>query len=267
MQPLILYFNELSAPPKDVALEELHDWSHLALSLLSGLKNIHKIRPECTFAFPLGYWHAIYAGKPLSVWLKKWLKEDRYRYLQIRIKNIEQQNDLLSQVYFGGQQTIGLSFAHTAKSWAFSFPKEGSPWLSHFVSAIEYFQDCSDITNKECEIAHLANEQHARQWHQALCDWERVTADNNKIGTVAGYPIVMYPLDHGHPHIHLIDPLSYKILAKFRIDQFERMQGPPTWDTEVRIWINCNKEELMQSWTRCQRGDHPYLISSFIRGT
>jgi hypothetical protein len=260
MQPLVLYFNELSAPPTDITLEELQNWSRLALSLLSCLEEVNKSRPECTFAFPLGHWHAIYGGKPLSVWLKKWLKEDKYRYLQIRIKNIEQRNDLLYQVYFEAQQTIGLSFAHTAKSWAFSFPKEDSPWLAHFVSAVEFFQDGTDINNKECEIPHLANEQHALHWQQLLFDWGRSTANCSKIGTVATYSIVMYPLDHGYPHIHLIDPQSYKTLAKFRIDQFERMEGPPAWDEEVRVWVNRYRDELIQSWTRCQHGNHPYQI-------
>jgi hypothetical protein len=70
-----------------------------------------------------------------------------------------------------------------------------------------------------------------------------------------------YPKEHGHPHVHLVDPQSYKTLAKFRIDKFARMEGPPRWDTAVRVWVDRNKDELMLSWQRCQRGEHPYRIA------
>ena len=241
----------------------LQGWSPWALSLITGLRRVSHIRPECTFAFPQEQWHASYANKPLSVWIKVWVNTEYFQWFLSKICNVNQSADLLRQVYFQEQPTVGMTLAHIDESWAFSFPKVGSPWLSHYVAATEYRQEGGNIIREECEIAHLANETHASHWRQKMNDWGRDVAGNNTIGLISGYMIKMYPCprEHGHPHVHLVDPHSYKTLAKFRIDKFERMEGPPRWDTPVSVWVDHNRDELMLSWERCQRGAHPYRIA------
>lgn len=157
---------------------------------------------------------------------------------------------MLRQVYFNGQQSAGFTFARIANSWAFSFPLEGSPWLSPIVFGTEYHQDGANIINEVCEIAHISKDQHVSHWQQNLCDWERNIAKNNVIGIVAEHCMEMYPLDHAYPHVHLVDSKLCKTLAKYRIDKFERMEGPPRWDSEVRIWVEHNRDELLRSWVR-----------------
>jgi hypothetical protein len=141
MQPLILYFNELSLPPSDISLHELQGWSSWALSLITGLKQVSRNRPECTFAFPQEQWHASYANKPLAAWIKRWVNTDYFRWFLSKICHVHQPADLLRQVYFQKQPTVGLTLARIAESWAFSFAKMGSPWLFHYVLATEYRQE------------------------------------------------------------------------------------------------------------------------------
>jgi hypothetical protein len=258
--PCVLYFNELSSPPANVTSDELHAWSDSTLSLIAGLRQVGVHKSEFTLAFPSGQWHAIYANRPFSSWLKERIKQDQYRWLLSKMRFGNQRADLLHQVYFNGQPTAGLTCARIADSWAFSFPLTGSPWLSPTVVVTEYRQEGENITDSNCEIAHIANLQHALHWRQCLIDWRKTVAENNLIGIVSEHHIEMYPIDHGYPHVHLVAPQLSKTIAKFRIDKFERMEGIPKWDAEMKIWIELNQDELLRSWKRCQCGGHPYKI-------
>lgn len=265
MQPLNLYFNELSAPPPDITAQELRSWPPWALSLIATLKKVRQTKLEYTLVFQPGHFHATYANKPLSVWLREWVSKDQYRWILGKIRDVSQdQAGLLYQVYFQDQQTIGLTLASIAKSWAFSFPVLASPWLDSTVVTTEYRESGDDVIERSCTIMHLSNEQHVLHWQQEMSDWGRDIANNNTITRIAGYPIVMYPLDHGYPHVHIVDPHHFKTLAKFRVDQFEQMGGPPQWDANIKVLIDRNQDELIQSWKRCQCGDHPYQVAENV---
>jgi hypothetical protein len=60
--------------------------------------------------------------------------------------------------------------------------------------------------------------------------------------------------------LHLLDQGSRNSLAKYRIDVFERPEGPPTWDTEMKAWVTQYRDQLLRSWTRCQQGGFPFEL-------
>lgn len=172
-----------------------------------------------------------------------------------------------TDVYLNNEKAVGLTFSYLVGSWSFSFPVTNSLWLSPSITATECRLEGDDIIERVCVIKHLANGAHATHWRQGLVDWGRELAEGNTIGNLASYPIQMYPLDHGYPHVHLIDSQLLtsagrpKTLAKYRIDRFERMEGPPPWDNDMRAWIERHRYLLLDSWERCQRGGHPYRIT------
>lgn len=267
MQPLVLYLNELSAPPAEIPPEECVKWKEWALTLFACLRQVSRHQPEMEVAFPRGSWHVLCGNKPLSVWVGECLGKTNFQWFLSKVRNVPPAENQDTDVYFDGQRAIGLTLSHLSESWAISFPIADSPWLSYSVTAIEYLLEGEVIAERTCTIKHLANVAHVHHWQHDLADWDKELANNNTIWTLAGYPIQMYPMDHGYPHVHLIDPQVLdlngrpKTLAKYRIDRFERMEGPPSWDNRMGEWIERHREQLIRCWERCKRGGHPYCIT------
>ncbi|PTR15429.1 hypothetical protein C8R31_10312 [Nitrosospira sp. Nsp2] len=236
--------------------------------LFSCLQKVSGWQRELIVSFPGGHWHAIYRKKTLSRWMGEWLGRDQYRWLLSKLKNCRPAEVEVCDVYFENNKSLGLTLTHLARSWAFSFPTFNSLWLSPVIKATEWRLVAGGVATSPCSVMHLANEAHALHWKQDLLDWGKNVAKENTISKLGDYPIQMYPMDHGHPHVHLIDPQfsgpkgSTQTLAKYRVDCFERMEGPPRWDKQMRTWIEAHKEQLLCSWGRCQRGGHPYQIQS-----
>ena len=266
MKPLVLYFNELSAPPPGMPSELEADWKSWTVMLFACLRQVSRHQPDVTMAFPSGHWHALCGTQPLSVWVREWLGRTEYQWLLSKLQNVCPMDSQDTDVYLNNQKAVGLTFSHLVGSWTFSFPVTNPLWLSPSITATECCLEGGDLIERECVIKHLANGAHATHWQQDLVDWGRELAEGSTIGNLASYPIQMYPYDHRPPHVHLIDPQLFtpagrpKTLAKYRIDRFERMEGRPSWDNYMCSWIERHRDLLLGSWERCQRGGHPYRI-------
>lgn len=267
MKPLVLYFNELSAPPAEMPPELEAAWKSWALMLFACLRQVSHHQPGVTLIFPCGHWHELCGTKPLSAWVRGWLGKTEYQWLLSKLRNVCHMDSQDIDVYFNEQKAVGLTFSHLVGSWTFSFPIINSNWLFPSITATECRLVGDDITERVCVIKHLSNSAHAIHWREEMADWGRELAVANTIDSLASYPIQMYPLDHGYPHVHLIDPQLFtpigrpKTLAKYRVDRFERMEGLPSWDKDMCFWIEQHRDLLLCSWERCQRGGHPYRIT------
>lgn len=266
MRPLVIYFNELSSPcavPDNTVGAE---WRERAKTLFDCVREISRRQAQFDLAFVAGHWHCLVDAKPLSQWIKQWIGDRDYQWLLLRVKNVAASVQDC-EVNVENQKAHGLTHAHLAGSWALSFPLANPLWLAAEVAAKEICLVADRLTERECAIRNLGTAEHIRHWGQELTDWGRVLAGNNVIATIAGYPLMMYPNDHGYPHVHLVDPSNIidgrkGTLAKYRIDPFERMEGHPRWDSEIRPWIERYRAELLRSWQRCVEGDHPDRIGT-----
>jgi len=264
VQPLVLYFNEYSCPGRDPAPDAAGVWQSWALTLWEGLREVRRYQAQYWVSFPSEQWHAICHGKPLSAWLQLWLGRDRYRWLLALVRNHSNSPDLCREVYYDDQHALGMTLALLGETWVFSFPKSDSPWLEPRLSAREVVLDESNgmLREEDCEILHIACRQHAEYWREQLADVGRIVAEANEITQMQRNSIDMYPLDHGYPHVHLVERLwPRRTLAKFRIDRFARLEGRSEWDHAMERWIEAHREELLLSWARCQRGGHPYRVA------
>jgi len=237
-------------------------WRAWALTLWDGIYHVRRYQSEYWLWFPTGYWKAYFSGRPLAVWMENWLGRDRYRRLLLMVRTNDHDPDLYREVYFEGRPAIGMTLAHLARGWVFSFPKTSSPWLGPSIGAHEFrIDDDGSINGTDCEISHISCRRHVDQWHDELTSYGRSVAMANEIATVEGNPIDMYPLDHGYPHVHLVDTVSPgRTLAKYRIDSFARMEGRDEWDSVMERWVGDHRDELLVSWQRCQRGRHPFKV-------
>lgn len=262
MQPLIIYFNELSSPICSTNPVDADPWRELTCGMFLGLLALSRVRNNFSLIVPKGHWHALYLNKPLCNWLEGWLGKDRYRWLRAKVRQDVTIPDLC-EVHCAGNVSAGITLAHLGDSWTVSIPIPQSEWSEAEITGVKYeINDNAKSSEDTCVVKNLASELHAAHWQGALLDWGRRIAETNEIANVAGHAIDMYPLDHGYPHVHLVSPYPPRpTIAKYRIDVFGRLEGPPQFDREMKEWIAQNQILLLASWGRCQRGQHPFKIA------
>lgn len=260
MRPLVLYFDEHSAPSAgqdfDYAL-----WKKLALTLYEVLPPVFTLRKECRVSFGEGIWHGPCGDKLLSTWLSEWLGRDRFQKFSLSVVNHLAHSPDQSEVICAGKVSSGLTMAQRKQSWSISFPQSDSPWSSPQIDALLTEIVGEEVRELPCQISNLSSPPHVDHWRADIERYGYDAANNNQISLLDGYPILMYPGDHLPPHVHLVDPENRaRTLAKFRVDKFSRLEGPPKWDRVVDEWVAAHREQIGQCWEFCSRNEHPFMI-------
>jgi hypothetical protein len=263
MQPFIIYFNEkcLSRMP------EKYHWETGVKDLCNTIDDFFSVRPDAGIAFPAGKLQFDCGGLPLSTRIKEaYPNRDKYRKLLTKIRNLPNLDiQLLKNVYWEEKLAHGLTLADSINSWAVSlFLKD-----THLALAIITVQryELDEVNDKfigpnESTIKHLSTTSHTQQWIAEIRDWGATVASSCTLEKINGYPVVMYqgPKEHNPPHVHLLDKKSGASLAKYEIEEFSRIKGPPTWDADMKIWIAQYRDQLLKSWARCQQGGLHFII-------
>jgi len=271
MQALVLYLNELCLAPEPTELDQEYRWTMGAAGLAEAIDSVLAIRPDGNVALPPGSWDADCGGFPLRTRFQQRMSPDKYRRLLVRIRQLSNANVVLErEVQFSGREALGLTLADAAAqdwthSWAVSLSLSNSPWLHHSVPAQRFVLNDQGMLDgpTECVVGHLSCGDHVKHWQAEIRDWGSKVATSSELAVINGHPIVMYPgpLEHGPAHVHLLESRGSRVtLAKYEINQFKRYKGRPDWDIEMRAWINTNRDQLLRSWDRCQRGGHPYAL-------
>lgn len=263
MNTLTIYFNELSTPSENADNTNENSWRCWANQLHDTLRQIRNIRPGTKFGFRHDQLSNTQFDKSFRECLKIWLGRDQHRNLIQNIQLLNDEIDLLVEIKYQNIVADGLALATLTGSWAFSFPIEQSPWLNNTIQVIKSeLSEKDGYSQKEHTVSHLSQLDHAQNWHQQLQDWGRTVSSSCKISETESYLIVMYsaPREHGYPHVHLLNKDSHKTIAKYRVDIFERMEGPPAYDVEMKFFISEHSTLLINSWDRCQKGGHPYKV-------
>lgn len=264
---LLLHWNELSVPD-DAAPDDLERnaaWAELARSAFDSFFRAQKARPDARISFSRGVFHGHIAGRPFQSWMEHWLGKERMQKLKARavqplqhgLPAIEQLDCELS---VDGRCGEGITRAHLAESWAWSlgFPATGA-------AGDEIQADKTSINGAptmKVAVRNLACTLHGERWANDLAEWGMRPSDSHVIAEVDGLVLIMYPLDHGYPHIHVHARDEPSLNAKYRVDKFEPLtnKNPPGLDGVIEAWIAQHYEPLMQSWVRCQAGKFPLKL-------
>lgn len=261
MQPLVIHFNEQCLNGN----WDARQWQVRMKNFCNAIDHLFELRSDARIVFPAGQWDAHCDGRPLRVRIKDSYSREKYRRLLLKVKQLtDNATPFLHEIHWNGQTAQGLTLAGAVQSWALSLCTPNSPWAHATITAQRYELDDNGNLNgpTPCEIRHLAIAPHVTHWTTEIRDWGATIAASCVLDKVKGHPVVMYqgPKEHNPPHVHLLDQSSRNSLAKYRIDVFERPEGPPTWDAEMTVWVNQYRDQLLQSWTRCQQGGLPYEL-------
>jgi hypothetical protein len=257
--PRLVFFNELSQPSQETGVNELNLWSEFCGTMYGTARLVSERHGVVAFVFHPSSLSLVIQNRTLLSWFTKWLGNDKADWLKDKIRRINDYPPELIEVCFEGERSLGLTLTITSDSWCLSIPSDASPWLGTSINAIR--SECIDEDNyveEECEVRNLSLPDHVQQWNDELTDWQVNVSRNNTIYDFGAYRIEMYPNDHGYPHIHLI--VNNRTAAKFRVDEFQRLEGKPTWDTDMAQWIRENQDQLLRSWERCMVGKRPISL-------
>jgi hypothetical protein len=270
MKPLTIYWNELSLPI-DLVQEDLIEngpWSERASSVYEALQCVWRIQPRARISVDKGRLHTYIFGKHIFSWLELWLGKDRVRRLK-GSRLIQSDNEVAAllnefecEVSFGGVVGDGLTRAHIAETWVWSLGNAKTATDVVSISAQESKLDVNgDLESQVVSIPNLAEVAHAQHWGHNIAAWDQVESNNCVIGSVDGNSVLMYPFDHGYPHVHVKVTEQPQCVYKYRVDSFMPLaSSSETLDDTMRNWVNANSDSLKESWQRCQKGKHPLKI-------
>ncbi|CAE6706063.1 hypothetical protein G2912_01085 [Paraburkholderia aspalathi] len=265
MRQLSIFLNEYSIPSAEGDIPTADAWKICIQSWIACIEAVERLRKDYILVVPDGVWHSLHNGRPFHVWLNSCIGTDRYRRLLGRVRQRTFVNNGLSEFRYNGRIAFGMTNAVLTDSWAVSVPIPGSDWLSDIVDGVlaKVDQESGDYSEECCTVSHASLINHIDRWKQEIQDWGKIVAEDNLIAMVDGLRVEMYPLDHGYPHLHVVSPEKpYPTIAKYRIDNGERLEGDATLDGRFDPWISAHHAHLNDSWERCSRGAHPYKLKT-----
>jgi hypothetical protein len=159
-----------------------------------------------------------------------------------------------------GRWGEGITRAHIGETWAWSIGSEATGSAGESIRAVKTTIDAMETT--DVEVANLAAKQHFERWVDDLLVWGELVSNNHVIAELERYLIIMYPLDHGYPHIHVHARDDDRLNAKYRVDFFEPLTNgnPAGLDVLIEQWIVLRRDQLLHSWDRCQAGSFPLKL-------
>ncbi|RQO60566.1 hypothetical protein DBR47_09445 [Paucibacter sp. KBW04] len=264
---LLLHWNEISVPqnatPED--LETNPRWPKLARSAMDEFFKAQKLRPDVRISFSRGFFHGIVAERPFLSWLELWLGKERAQKLKGRAVQPMQQGvppfaELDCELSVLGRPGEGVTRAHLADTWAWSLALPETGAIDSMIRADRVSVEHDQVT--EVEVRNLASDPHAENWADEFSTWGQTVSANHVIAQVDGLLFIMYPLDHGHPHLHVHAQDDSSLNAKYRVDKFEALtsRNPAGLDAKMGAWIAEHRNALLKSWERCQAGKFPLKL-------
>lgn len=269
--PPTIYWNELSLPV-DVVLEELHAggaWALRAKNVFDALNKVWEIQPRARVSVNKGQLHEHIFDRPILSWLEIWLGRDQVRRLK-GTRLIQSENEVVAllnefecEVKLAETIGEGLTRAHIAKTWVWSLGNAITTSNNAIINAQEVkLDDNGEIKLRNVSIKNLADVSHYHHWQQDIAAWDQTESTSCIVGKVAGNDVLMYPFDHGYPHVHVKVAAQPKSVFKYRIDFFAPLvSSEKALDAALKEWITANAISLNESWRRCQKGKHPLKIN------
>lgn len=171
----------------------------------------------------------------------------------------------LQEVTFEGQRTFGMLWAGVTRSLVFSLAL-APPWRSNQIRAqLEEMSALAEIITTEIIIPNVSAAEHADHHRELITNYGRDESASSVIYRDDEFVARIYFFDHNPPHFHVCssaDPST--TLATYTIETLDILNGKITGRLQrlVREWANGQTAQLMDNWTRCRSGEHPFLLNS-----
>lgn len=261
MKPLIIYFNSDSLQGNQSSSQ----WSVGAENLFHTLNEILDLRHNTEVIFLDDQLNANCGPKPISTYFgqQKLKHKTKYQRLINRIRKLTSQIDLIYEVQRNKIINNAFTYAHIQETWCFSILNSHKDWSEPYIDATLIEIDISEkCLTSCCSIKNISTNEHIKYWGTDLQDWGKTVAASHLLDQVNGHDVVMYsgPLEHNPPHVHVLHKGSHETLAKYRIEDGILEKGKPILDKVMKDWIRVYRDQLLDSWIRCQQGGHPYKI-------
>lgn len=270
-----LFFNEASLSTPVIGVDHFKANVRRFVDAAFG---VLAIRPGSRFGFERTTLQSVFFDQTLFNIIASCSPKDQYRRLLAGLRSLDESQISAAHgfrdVRLNGVTSVGATLAdicacENSIGWVFSLQGENELYDETEITAERYKLDDEGnlIGPQKCSLPNVASSVHVNYWRDAIHDFGNAIAASARIDEIDGRPIVMYsaPAEHGPPHVHILHGRqSSDTFAKYRFDVFGREKGPPKYDAEMRAWVAHNREHLMRSWDRCQRGLKPFEIDEVV---
>ncbi len=268
MRTLILYWNEISIPEgSGLSGGDGVLWRNRAIAAFEAILAACKYHPNARISVFKGEFQAVYLDRTLLSWLEEWLGRDRVTWIKGRAIQVEKEAETAldhfgCEVRCNGVAGGGITRAHLMGSWVWSLGNEDTGTNREVIAGEKWSLDeDGELVQGAIEVMNLAERVHSDRWREVITAWGQEVSESCVIGHVEGNCVIMYPLDHGYPHIHVVSPTFGNRTFKYRVNPFECLNSAPhPLDSVLRPWVEQHLPVLMESWRRCSEGKHPLKI-------
>ena len=271
MIPCVVFLNELSYRCDDTLTPA--EIVPTLLSTLSAIRAAQKIRRDLVIAgtSPISKMAIGDGAHSIASLLTGDNFKDEWRF----IRGLDQSSPgdaswnfhpphLLEEVTFHGVSAFGLLWANRNLSVVLSlgFPPH---WSRNQIAAQreEMNEDEGTISVTPIIIPNLSQPEHAHDHRELIANYGLHLSASSIVFEGNGFVARMYFNDHDPPHFHIClpgDPI--RTVATCSIETLDTLEGhlAGTIQRRVRTWAAENKAQLIDNWTRCRSGLHPFRL-------
>lgn len=262
MRPLPIYLNDLSCDFIGITNDAICSYVENVIDALVETNSIQGIAvrlPKALGEITLGNSHDMTLARVLAK------RQDKMRVLSRLIDKSckDETSEADEKVGYDKKYSFGMTRAHQNDSFVFSFGYTPH-WSGDKIKAEKYpITQTGNSYTSPVEIRNLASSNNVNYWKNKIEEYGSDASMSSIIYKSSLYAIKMFCYDHSPPHIHVYkhssDPQSF--LAKIKIHNGEVMEGRMEKSLpELRSLIEKNKNQLLLSWEKCQRGELPLWI-------
>lgn len=267
MKSLVIFLNELSFSSSISAEEML---PHV-LSALAAIRAARRLRRDIVLGGTVPFGSVLLGDGTCSLGaiLRGDAYKDEWRFLRILDQsNPDDARDLnrlgeLQEVRFRGQCAIGMLWAKQNGSAILSFAF-APDWSESQVEAQFLEMDHSTaIVSADVTIPNLSKPSHVTTHRELINNYGRKISSSSLIYEGEGFVIRIWFNDHNPPHFHVLARRdTSETLARCAIATLDFLSGDlsPSTRRRVREWAAAKIDHLMEAWTRCQLGQHPFSL-------
>ena len=173
---------------------------------------------------------------------------------------------LTTEIRYGGQTPIGLTWADLEDSLVFSLG-HCAPWSERTIECERHTLSGScEISVAAASIGNLATSAHVGHWQERIQNYGRDAARSSILYQGNGFWMRMHFHDHPPPHVHIYPRRSdtRDRIARVRVDNGDLMDGSlsSAMDHEISDIITRHRNTLLESWDNIRAGHLPLEITT-----
>jgi hypothetical protein len=270
MIPCVVFLNELSYRGDDTMTPA--EIVPIILSTLSAIRAAQKIRQDLIVAGTSPISKIAISNGTHS--LASLLRGNNYKEEWRFITGLDQSSPgdaswnfynphELEEVTFQGIRAVGMLLATRSQSLVLSFGFRPHWDRNQIAAQLADIDGERGIAESNISVPNVATPQHATDHSELIFNYGKQESASSILCESDEFVARMYFYDHDPPHFHVCLPSApARTLATYSVDTLDTLKGnlKGSMQRRVRQWAAPRRPQLMDNWSRCKTGQHPFRL-------